>query len=461
VAAAFATGDWADAGGAEIRGGVLAGLLIGGVETDGGVVPALRLRDAMITGTLDLAYAEIVAPVHLDRCGFEQVPLLTGATTRTVALTDCRLPGLEARLVTVRGDLRLSGSTVTGRTSLENAQISGTLHLSRATLANPRDRALSAGGMAVGGGVVGRGGLQVDGEARFIGATVDGGLLLEGARFQRPGGVALCLDDLSTNRLMCTAGFATDGQLQLRNARISGEVSFFDAVLRGPDRALRARGMTAGELSLMPASVRGMVDLSRVQVGALRDGVDRWPAVMRLDGFGYEHLLPFGPPIDVRARCRWLSRDVEPYRPQPYEQLAAYYRRLGHDDDARRVLLAKERRRRTTLSPLRRIAGYLLEALVGYGYRPGLALIWLAVLVAAGTAVFGTHPPRTIDPQHQPHFSALVYTLDLLIPIGAFGLRGNYDPVGATQWMADGLIAAGWILATAIVAAVSRSIGRD
>jgi hypothetical protein len=461
LADAFVTGRWVDAGGAAVPAEAVAALLVRGGPTPDGAVPALRLRDALVAGTLDVSYAEVGVPVHFDRCRFDHAPQLTGSGTRTLQLSDCELPGFEARLAAVRGDLRLSGSVVTGRISLENAQISGTLHLSRMRLVNPDGRALSAGGLVVGGGVVGRGGLEVDGEVRFIGARLDGGVLLEGARFRRPGGVALCLDDVATNRLVCSAGFETDGELLLRNARISSEVSFYDARLRGPDRALRARGMTAGELVLMPAEVVGLVDLSRAQVGALRDRVDRWPTTMRLDGFGYEHLLPMGAPIDVRARCRWLARDADAYRPQPYEQLAAYYRRLGHDDDARRVLLAKERRRRRTLGPFWRAAGYLLDGLVGYGYRPWLALAWLVVLVAAGTAVFSARPPVPIDAQHQPHLTALIYTLDLLIPIGAFGLRANYDPVGATQWVADALIAAGWILATAIVAGVSRSLGRD
>jgi hypothetical protein len=219
--------------------------------------------------------------------------------------------------------------------------------------------------------------------------------------------------------------------------------------------------MTAGELSLLPAEARGLVDLSRVQVGALRDRVSSWPPQLRLDGFGYEHLLPVGAAVDVADRCRWLRLDPERYRPQPYEQLATYYRRLGHDGDARRVLLAKERRRRATLSPVARVGGYLLDVLVGYGYRAWLAGAWIAVLVAAGTAVFSAHPPQPIEPSHRPHFTAFVYTLDLIVPIGAFGLRGSYDPVGGTQWVADALIAAGWILATALVAGVSRSVGRD
>ncbi|HEY6793761.1 MAG TPA: hypothetical protein VI248_03650 [Kineosporiaceae bacterium] len=461
LVSAVDAGGWAEAGGADVRAVVVAALVVRGGERPDGVAPALRLRGAVVTGTLDVSYREVAVPVHFDRCRFTAAPQLTGASTRTWECSECELPGLEARLLAVRGDLRLSGSVISGRSSLENADISGTLHLSRAKLVNPGDRALSAGGVIVGGGVVGRGGLRVDGETRFIGARVLGGILLEQAHFHRPGGVALCLDDVQTNRLRCADGFRVDGQLLLRGAQVSGEVSFHGARLHAGDRALRARGLQAGELILMPAEVDGLVDLSRAHVGALRDAAERWPAAMRLDGFTYDHLIPLGAPIGVAARCRWLDRDSEAYRPQPYQQLAAYYRRLGHDDDARRVLLAKERRRRATLHPLRRLGGYLLDALVGYGYRSWLAGAWLTVLVALGTTVFTGWAPHPLDPEHHPRFSALVYTVDLLIPIGAFGQRTAFDPVGATEWVADGLIAAGWILATALVAGVSRSLGRD
>jgi hypothetical protein len=459
--AAFEHGSWAEAAGEEVRATVLAGLLLRPAQTPDGAVPAVRVRDAVITGILDLSYGDVASPVHFDRCRFGRQPQLTGASVRTLQFTGCELPGLDARLLHVRGDLRLSGTTVSGLTSLENAEITGTLQLSGATLRHPGARALSAGGIVVGGGIFGRNGLCVEGEARLIGGRVDGGLLFEGATFSHPGGTALCLDDLVTNRLLLGDGFSTDGELRMRGAQVSGVVNLWAARLHAPERALRARSLTAGELVLVPGRVSGLVDLSRAQVGALRDSEDSWPDQLRLDGFTYDHLLPAGRPVDVRGRCRWLNRDAESYRPQPYEQLAAYYRRLGHDDDARRVLLAKERRRRRTVHPLARTGGYLLDGLVGYGYRSWLAGLWLAVLVAIGTGVFSAVPPVAIDPAHRPHFTALVYTVDLLIPIGAFGLRTAYDPVGGTRWVADVLIAAGWILATALVAGVSRRIGRD
>ena len=80
---------------------------------------------------------------------------------------------------------------------------------------------------------------------------------------------------------------------------------------------------------------------------------------MEPDGFVYgsikvavagEWREAVGRPDSVAHRMRWIRRSPG-YSPQPYEQLASWYRKAGHDDDARRVLLAKQRHRRRTLGP--------------------------------------------------------------------------------------------------------------
>lgn len=449
---------------AEVRAEVLSALLQRAPEPVDGRMPALRLRGARITGRLALSFGRVDVPLHLDDCLLDAAPDLTGADVRTLELRRCQLPGFDGRLLAVTGDLRLPDCEVTGCLMLENATISGSLSIGGCRLVNPGGRALSGGGMSIGGGFFARRGVSAQGSVRIVGARVAGGVFCEGASLHHPDGAALCADEVVTTRFVCTDGFCCDGEVQLRGAQVSGEVSFSTATLRAKGasaKALRGRGLTAGELSLTPAEVEGLIDLSRARVGALRDSRATWPQQLRLDGLTYDHLLPLGEAIDVRARCTWLARDADTYRPQPYEQLSGYYRRLGHDDDARRVLLAKQRRRRRTLSLPARLAGYVLDGLVGYGYRAWLAAVWLGVLLAAGTAVFAARPPLALDPAHQPHVDAFVYTLDLLVPIGAFGLRAAFVPVGATRWMAYGLICAGWILATALVAGVSRSLRRD
>jgi hypothetical protein len=71
-------------------------------------------------------------------------------------------------------------------------------------------------------------------------------------------------------------------------------------------------------------------------------------------------------------------------------------------------------------------------------------------------------PPRTLrEPQERPHFHALIYTLDLMLPIETFGQRSAWDPVGWTCWPAWSLTGAGWLLATALISGVARVLRRS
>ncbi len=68
-----------------------------------------------------------------------------------------------------------------------------------------------------------------------------------------------------------------------------------------------------------------------------------------MDALTYARLEPL-PPRSTRMRLAWLHESLgDRYMPQPYEQLAAAYRALGHDSEARRVLRAKYRHHRSTL----------------------------------------------------------------------------------------------------------------
>jgi hypothetical protein len=163
----------------------------------------------------------------------------------------------------------------------------------------------------------------------------------------------------------------------------------------------------------------------------------------------------------VERRVAWVRRHPG-YAAQPYEQLASWYRQIGHDDDARRVLLAKQRHRRRTLSLPARLWGHLLEATVGYGYRPWRAGGWLTALILLGSTVFAAHTPTATEPGQVPPFNPLVYTLDLLIPIGGLGQRTSwYWEGGTAAWLSYALIAAGWILTTAVLAGITRTLNRN
>jgi hypothetical protein len=181
---------------------------------------------------------------------------------------------------------------------------------------------------------------------------------------------------------------------------------------------------------------------------------------MRLDGFSYGDLEPYAGARGKSGRLAWLAHGETTYRAQPYERLAAYYRRLGHDEEARRVLVAKQRRRRAGLGLFGKIIGYALDGIVGYGYRPVRAFSWLVVLVTVGSAYFTINRPALLDPLQHPHYQPILYAADLVIPIVNLGQADTWAPAGAAQWVAAALVALGWILATAVVAGITRVLAR-
>ncbi|MQA85338.1 MAG: hypothetical protein GEV03_12105 [Streptosporangiales bacterium] len=97
---------------------------------------------------------------------------------------------------------------------------------------------------------------------------------------------------------------------------------------------------------------------------------------------------------------------------------------------------------------------------VAYGYQPWRAVGWMALLLTAGTVLYSRTPPPPLKAGEAPHFNAVIYTLDLLLPIVDLGQERAFNPAGTQQWFSYLLIAAGWILATTIAAGVARVLSR-
>jgi hypothetical protein len=464
--------DLASAGERLVRAEVVAALLRGIRPAEPGQSAGIHLSGAIIAGVLDLTYATITVPLSLHECDFDSVPNLTGAILRGVDIMSCRLPGLRGRLMRVEGTLDLRQSVIRGRLSLVRATITGELRLNGAHLINPGDWAFFGGGMVVESALFGRFNqaghpgdhpLVVEGGFRMVGARVLGGVFLNGVTLSNPGGAALRAENMTVfGRMMCGDGFQAQGRVQLSHAHVQGELSFAGASLLDPAAALALHNAAVTDLNLRTAQpVAGVIDLRHAHCDVLRDEFASWPAHVALDGFVYEAIDTDAQGLRVVNRLDWLSRDQDGYRAQPYEQLAALYRRQGADGDARRVLLEKQCRRRRELRLPARALGHLLEWTVGYGYRPWRASLWLSLLLAAGTAVFTQWPPSPSAEQANPHFDAVMYSLDLLVPFSAFGLRDAFVPTDGTRWVAYGLIAAGWVLATALLAGITRALRRD
>jgi hypothetical protein len=475
----------------------------------GSRLAGLYAVSAHVEGAVVLSRAHVEGQTRLSDAVIGGALLATEASFRHGADTDA---AFRAERMRVSGNIMLTGSTVEGASTLRDARTDGILNLEDARLLAPGDVALDAARVQVGSDLLG-GSLYTEGVLRFSGARTAGLLRLADAKLNNPGGIALEVYRAEIGAdLQCYRGFEADGLVQITGTRIAGHLRFDEAILRGDGRdALDARyadisgaahcaGMQAhgavrfasariandanfrsavlaaptaasttstilylGHLRAAELSLRfatppeGGIHLANAQVGVLNDDPATWPPHLALDGFAYERIAE---PGGVAGRIGWLRRESGGYRPGPYEQLAAVYRRQGLDGEARRVLLAKQRARRSTLPIAARPWGIVQDAAVGYGYRPERALGWLAALLITGTILFGLHHPVPSSPDKAPPFNALIYSLDLLLPVINFGQGRAYVATGGYQWAAYLLTAAGWILATTIAAGVARAVNR-
>ncbi|MEV1026336.1 oxidoreductase [Streptomyces sp. NPDC050264] len=439
------------------------------LDPDSGPDPYI-LRGAHVRGALALDGAEIKRLVRFEGCRFDGPVTLEGASTLAFTVTDCVLPGFVAPTAQIGGRLDLRGSTISegprGVLDVVHTHIAGELLLDRAHLVAPGGIALNAGGLVMQGGVFCENGFVAHGQVLVPGAELSGGLWMREARIvvATPDEIAFNGDALRASTVRMNKGFRAEGRVRLRGARIEDLLTFHEAELLGTGSSMMAVGAQVEAIDLRFARPpAGGVNLRNARATRIQDRPATWRAPLGLDGLMYDWMEPTAATQreDTANRLAWLR--LQPaFAPQPYEQLAAYYRRLGHEDEARRVLLVRERRRRGTQRPLGRVWGWLLEATVGYGYRPWIAGIWLVLLTLLGSLVFHTHTPLPNKPGEGAPFNPVAYTLDLLIPVGGLGQRDGWHwAEGGVQGLAYVLIALGWVLTTTVLAGVTRALSRN
>ncbi|ROO83346.1 hypothetical protein EDD29_0848 [Actinocorallia herbida] len=491
---------------------------------DAGIAGRISLRGAQVVGDLDLRQARIAAGlrgvslvaggmsaarINLDDVRAEgRVSMRGTQIARDISARNARATADEKGYAfTVEGstavNIYLSGLEADGVVSVRGTTVTSVIDLAEAVLRNPGGIALGADWLTTGGiwapGLTAEGrimlrGSQVSGEVRMEGsrlegdgakaivgdglsagslrmnrARITGEVALRGARivdmvdgrdavFAHPGNVALRLSLADVTGDVFLGRSRIDGVLRVAEAKIGRILQLTDADLENPGGyAVEARGLQAGRLTLRPDKLVGAVDLEHARLGVLCDDATSWPEVIGLNGLTYEALEPRMP---AEKRLEWLRRDEDGFQPQPYEQLAAHYTQTGQEREAQAVLLARERRQSDGADWTGRVWGRLQDATVGFGYQPLRAATWLALLVALGSIVFAVSPPQPIKADEHPHFNAIIYTLDLLLPIVDLGQERAFNPAGADQWFSFLLVAAGWILASTIAAAAARTIGR-
>ncbi len=208
---------------------------------------------------------------------------------------------------------------------------------------------------------------------------------------------------------------------------------------------------------------KASLDLTNTKVGSLVDQEAGWPEKGRLflDGFVYDRIAP-GPadarvPIDAKTRLRWLrlQPDELGYLPQPYEQLIAVLRRMGHEHQVAKVAIAKQKDlyERGDLNRWGKFRSWVLYLAVGYGYEPWRAFLGIFLLVVLGSCVFSrAHSANVLVPSdkeaytdyenskmeklpsYYPDFHAPLYSLDVVLPFD-LGQKSNWRLI--ERWPGD------------------------
>ncbi|MGC5035642.1 MULTISPECIES: oxidoreductase [unclassified Streptomyces] len=469
-----------------VRARIVCWLLLDGPPALAGRVSSLKLAGVHISGSLDLAGGTVTPYVEMRRCRFEQDVLLPEARFTTMRLVDCSVPRLEAARVQTEGDLHLPRCRFHRGIRLTDAQIGTDLMLNQAIVHRDRSgRSVAADGLTVGQDLQAEL-LESHGELSLRAATIGVSLSLRGARLANPyARLALNAPQLTVERslYLTPAGvgaqamsgmtpaqgtriqrFACEGGIRLDDGRFGDAVDFEQARFTLTDgQELSLRRVQTPELRFLgERPARGRVVLSGARIVNLMDRADAWPGPGRLHmgGFAYENLVPRGP-FPLAERLDWVAAATAEYNPEPYERLAAVLRAGGEDEDAREVLLAKQRRHRESLPPAAKLWGYAQDWTVAYGYRPGRAAVWMAVLWAAGSFAFAQagHPPMKRG--EHPEWDPVLFSLDLLLPVIDLGQVGFWQLRGGWQWLAAAMILLGWVLATTVAAGATRLLRRN
>ncbi|HET6500528.1 MAG TPA: oxidoreductase [Amycolatopsis sp.] len=308
--------------------------------------PIVRVENVYVTGKLDLRGADLDCLYRFENCRFEFPPDVREAKLLGLVFRRCWLPGLQARNLRSRNDVRLIRSVVEateladGETAVQRADsrdrgmpdaainltdavVEGSVVLTRTTINHPRGRAIQADRLVITGALLAYR-LRAEGEVRLPGMRVGGNVNFSGATLSNPTSFALDGNGVHVGgSLLCevdTYGgsdrhrpFRAQGVLHLPGARVDGDIKFRGAKLTGRKRdrieidgdpyedpwpalvadRLRVDGdvelsdelSVTGTLRMINTRIGGTLRLARAQVSVPRGEVEPYyDRALHLDG---------------------------------------------------------------------------------------------------------------------------------------------------------------------------------
>lgn len=470
-----------------VRARIVCWLLLEGPPALSGRVSSLKLSGLQITDVLDLAGGEVVPYAELKHCRFEKEVLVPEAKFTTLRLVNCSIPRVEAARVHTEGDLHLPRCRIHNGMRLTDAQIGTDLLINQAVIyRDRRGNSIMGDGLSVGQDLQAEM-MESHGQLSLRGAKVGVSFSLRGSKLANPYGQrALNAPQMTVERTLYMTPAAlgdppmTSGMTPPRGTRIQrfecqggvrlDDGRFGDAVdlaqarftlendqevslrrVQTPSCASSARPRSAARSSC-PAPRSSPSSTSR-PAGRV-PAASRWVAsVTRTSCRRAASRSPGGWP-------GWRPRppSTTPSRTRSWPPSCATAARTP---TPARCCSPSSSRRRETLPIAAKLWGFAQDWTVAYGYRPGRAALWMAVLWAVSAVAFARADHPAIKPGEHPNWNPALFSLDLLLPVIDLGQDSYWQLRGGWQWFAAILILLGWVLATTVAAGATRLLRRN
>lgn len=496
------------------------------------------LRGQRITVGQDMNFTELSAIGMLDITGANVEGQLSCASAKLEVGAG---PALRAQSAYFRHGLFLNEAEVIGSVDISGAHIGGQLGCENIKIDNHDGLAMNAQSISVDKEVTFNL-AKIRGTVDICGAVIGGQLSFKSADIVGQGDIAISGQHLAVKKTVYLTKLKTSGSVDFSSANISGSLDLSSvSIAPTGDWALFARNINvSGDFIFKDVrEIGGIVSLEAAHVGELYDSKETWSKVsgtVSINGFTYDRLSGDS---NIEMRLSWLERGsrVKGYFfPQPYTQLAKVYTNMGHNRLARRVLfereciLAAERKRADQMrlnhlwcetrgdrshksQAMRGDIGVqwlrlrfwqaisaISRRLVGYGYRPQLALFWALGAILFSTVLYfiayrtGAMVPdspvvltstdwleamksdavrttlvwqNTPSAMHYETFNAGAFATDVFLPIIELGQDSAWAPtttttLGCIVWAYTWAVQLfGWLVSALGVAAITGIMQRD
>ena len=331
------------------------------------------------------------------------------------------------------GEVRIVGAVITGDLSCRGGRI-----------LNRGGDALSADGITTTGSINFNRSFRAIGRVRLIGATIKRDLSCRDGHFLNHAGEALSGDRARIDGNIYFDGrFKSNGIISLPAIRVGGDLYFWNAEFCGTSTTgfMAENAVIDGKFIWkgIEQAAGTLLNLTHARVGQLADDEASWPMQGNLFLNGFTYSVIAEGPMSAVYRLRWLRRhNPHPFFPQPYEQLAQVFRKVGHDEEAIKIAIAKEdaRLKYSQLDWGTWLRQWFMKYIVHYGYKPHhralalgtlfIVLGWVVFQVGYGFDLFSPTRERVymdqsyiqshIVPEAYPGFNSFIYSLDAFIP---------------------------------------------